>query len=98
LICRFGSPNPFHKTACWLRVALVGLSSSWGEEFCRGVFRAEFGDGRQIDDPTIIGDILSQLHIEAAPVLEAARAETNKAALRTQTGEATEVRSNKEWT
>ena len=19
LICRFGSPNPFHKTACWLR-------------------------------------------------------------------------------
>jgi 2-hydroxychromene-2-carboxylate isomerase len=44
-----------------------------GEEFCRGVFRAQFGDGRQIDDPTIIRDILSQLHIEAAPVLEKPR-------------------------
>jgi hypothetical protein len=43
------------------------------------------------DDSTIIGDILSQLHIEAAPVLEAARAETNDAALRTQTGEAKQL-------
>src|SRR5262249_10735992 len=63
----------------------------WGEEFCRGVFRAEFGEGRQIDDPTVIGDILSQFHIESAPVLEAARAETIKAALRTQTEEAKQL-------
>jgi hypothetical protein len=34
-----------------------------GEEFCLGVFRAEFG---RIDDPTVIGDILSRLHIESA--------------------------------
>ena len=85
----FRQPEPFPQNSLLAaRVALVGLRSSWGEEFCRGVFRAQFGDGRQIDDPTIIGDILSQLHIEAAPVLEAARAETNKTALRTQTGEA----------
>src|SRR6516164_7449733 len=85
----FRQPEPFPQNSLLAaRVALVGLRSSWGEEFCRGVFRAQFGDGRQIDDPTIIGDILSQLRIEAAPVLEAARAETNKAALRTQTGEA----------
>ena len=49
------------------------------------------GKGRQIDDPTVIGDILSQLHIESMPVLEAARAETNKAALRTQTEEAKQL-------
>jgi 2-hydroxychromene-2-carboxylate isomerase len=88
----FRQPEPFPQNSLLAaRVALVGLSSSWGEEFCRGVFRAEFGDGRQIDDPTIIGNILSQLHIEPAPVLEAARAETNKAALRTQTGEAKQL-------
>ena len=58
-------------------------AAGMGEEFCRGVFRVEFGEGRQIDDPTIISDILSQLHIESASALEAARAETNKVALRT---------------
>jgi len=63
----FRQPDPFPQNSLLAaRVALVGLSSSWGEEFCRGVFRAEFGDSRQIDDPTIIGDILSRLHIEAA--------------------------------
>ena len=88
----FRQPEPFPQNSLLAaRVALVGLSSSWGEEFCRGVFRAEFGDGRQIEDPTIIGDILSQLHIEAAPVLEAARAEANKAALRAQTEEAKQL-------
>ena len=88
----FRQPEPFPQNSLLAaRVALVGLSSSWGEEFCRGVFQAEFGDGRQIDDSTIIGDILSQLQIEAAPVLEAARAETNKAALRAQTGQAKQL-------
>jgi len=85
----FRQPEPFPQNSLLAaRVALIGLSDSWGEEFCRGVFRAQFGEGRQIDDPTVISDILSQLRIESAPVLEAARAEANKAALRTQTEEA----------
>jgi 2-hydroxychromene-2-carboxylate isomerase len=75
----FRQPEPFPQNSLLAaRVALIGLSGSWGEEFCRGVFRAEFGEGRQIDDPTIISDILSQLHIDSAPVLEAARAERTK--------------------
>jgi 2-hydroxychromene-2-carboxylate isomerase len=88
----FRRPEPFPQNGLLAaRVALIGLSGSWGEEFCRGVFRAEFGEGLQIDAPTIISDILSQLHIESAPVLEAARAEKNKAALRTQTEEANQL-------
>jgi 2-hydroxychromene-2-carboxylate isomerase len=88
----FRQPEPFPQNSLLAaRVALIGLSSSWGEEFCRGVFRAEFGEGSQIDDPTVIGEVLSQLHIESAPVLEAARAETIKAALRTQTEEAKQL-------
>jgi len=55
----FRQPEPFPQNSLLAaRVALIGLSGSWGEEFCRGVFRAEFGEGRQIDDPTVIGDIL----------------------------------------
>jgi 2-hydroxychromene-2-carboxylate isomerase len=70
----FRRPQPFPQNSLLAaRVALIGLSASWGEEFCRGVFRAEFGECRQIDNPTVIADILSQLHIESAPVLEAAR-------------------------
>ena len=88
----FRRPQPFPKNGLLAaRVALIGLSASWGEEFCRGVFRAEFGECRQIDNPTVIADILSQLHIESAPALEAARTETSKAALRTQTGEAEQL-------
>jgi len=88
----FRQPEPFPQNSLLAtRVALIGLTGSWGEEFCRGVFEAEFGEGLQIDDPTVIGDILSQLRIESAPVLEAARSKTNKAALRTQTEEAQQL-------
>ena len=38
--------------------------------------------------PAVIGNVLAGLGIEAAPVLEAAQSEANKAALRTQTEEA----------
>ena len=42
----------------------------------------------RIDDPAVIGGVLAGLGIEAAPVLEAAQSEGNKAALRAQTEEA----------
>jgi 2-hydroxychromene-2-carboxylate isomerase len=88
----FRRPEPFPQNSLLAaRVALIGLSGSWGQEFCQGVFRAEFAEGRQIDDPTVIGDIVSQLHIESTLVLEAARADMNKIALRMQTGEAEQL-------
>jgi 2-hydroxychromene-2-carboxylate isomerase len=75
----FRQPEPFPQNSLLAaRVALIGLSDSWGEEFCRSVFRVQFGEGRQIDDPTVISDILSQLRIESAPVLEAARQKRTK--------------------
>ena len=64
---------------------------SWGEDFCRAVFRAEFGDGRRIDDPATIADILAGLQIDARRVLAAAQSDAVKARLRTQTGEAQQL-------
>jgi len=85
----FSRPEPFPQSSLLAaRVALVGLSAAWGEEFCRAVFRAEFCEGCQIDDPAVLGDILSRLHVEAVPVLDAARTNQNKARLREQTEEA----------
>jgi 2-hydroxychromene-2-carboxylate isomerase len=100
----FRRPEPFPQNSLLAaRVALIGLGTasderssgqqswgeqSWGEQFCRAVFLAEFREGRQIDDVAVLSDILARLNVEPEPVLDAARTDTNKARLRTQTEEA----------
>jgi 2-hydroxychromene-2-carboxylate isomerase len=85
----FRRPEPFPQNSLLAaRVALVGLNTTWGKEFCQAVFGAEFREGRQIDDPTVISDILERLQVKSAPVLEAARTDKTKTNLRAQTEEA----------
>jgi len=95
----FRRPDPFPQWSLLpARVAQVGLAEasgeeswgeeSWGEEFCRSVFRAQFGEGRRIDDIATIGDILAQLGVDGDAVLAAARAAPIKARLRDETQEA----------
>jgi 2-hydroxychromene-2-carboxylate isomerase len=85
----FRQPEPFPQSSLLAaRVALAGLAEGWGEDFCLAVFRAEFGEGRRIDDAAIITDILAGLMIEPEPVLAAAQSDAIKAQLRTQTEEA----------
>lgn len=85
----FRRPEPFPQNSLIAaRVALVGLNADWGEAFCRAVFGAEFGNGRPIEDAGVLGDILAQLKVDAAPVFEAARGDAIKHALRRQTEEA----------
>ncbi|HEX5211341.1 MAG TPA: 2-hydroxychromene-2-carboxylate isomerase [Pseudolabrys sp.] len=85
----FRRPEPFPQNSLTAaRVALVGLNADWGEEFCRAVFRAQFGDGRPVEDAGVLGDILAQLKVDAVPVFEAARGDPTKRALRRQTEEA----------
>jgi 2-hydroxychromene-2-carboxylate isomerase len=85
----FRRPEPFPQNSLLTaRVALVGFTADWGERFCRAAFLAEFGDGRPIEDAGVLGDILAQLNVAAAPVFEAAHGDDVKAALRRQTEEA----------
>jgi 2-hydroxychromene-2-carboxylate isomerase len=85
----FRRPEPFPQFALLAtRAALVGLDQDWGDDFCRAVFRAEFAEGRRIDEAATITEVLTDLHIEAAPVLAAAQAEPIKARLREQTAQA----------
>ena len=85
----FRRPEPFPQNSLLAaRTALVGLDEPWGEEFCVAVFRAEFADGRRIDDPGTMAEILGGLKVAAAPVLAAAQADESKARLRAQTEEA----------
>jgi 2-hydroxychromene-2-carboxylate isomerase len=85
----FRRPEPFPQNGLLAaRVALIGLPQGWGERFCVEVFRAQFGDGRRIDEPATLTEILSRLGADANAALAEAQADDNKARLRAQSEEA----------
>jgi 2-hydroxychromene-2-carboxylate isomerase len=85
----FRRPDPFPQNSLLAaRVALAGLDQVWGEDFCRALFRAEFADGRRIDDAAAIGDVLAGLKVDLEPTLAAAQSDAVKTRLRAQTEEA----------
>jgi 2-hydroxychromene-2-carboxylate isomerase len=79
----FRRPEPFPQNSVLAaRLALVGLASDWGAAFCRAVYRAEFGEGRRIDDPGALGALLAGLGADSAAALTAAQSPEIKARLR----------------
>jgi 2-hydroxychromene-2-carboxylate isomerase len=85
----FRRPDPFPQNSLLAaRTALAALDQAWGENCCRALFRAEFADGRRIDDPAVVADVLAQLDIDPKPVVAAAQSDTIKMRLRAQTEEA----------
>jgi 2-hydroxychromene-2-carboxylate isomerase len=66
------------------RLALVGLRETqdaktaaarpWGPDFCRAVFRAEFADGKRIDEPQTMRELLAELKIDAERAIDAEQA------------------------
>ena len=85
----FRRPDPFPQNSLLAaRVALAGLDHDWGEAFCRALFRAEFGEGRAIDDAAAVGEVLAGLHVDPTPALAVARSDAIKTRLRAQTEEA----------
>jgi 2-hydroxychromene-2-carboxylate isomerase len=86
----FRRPDPFPQNSLLAaRVALFGLppknNQRWGEDFCLAVFRAQFADGKRIDDPATLSTILSGLGADADGVLAAAQSDASKLGLREQT-------------
>ena len=86
----FQRPEPFPQNSLLgARVALIGLAEAWGEDFCEGLYRAQFGEsGRRIDDPATVTEILSGLNIDSERVLATAESDKIKSQLRAQTEEA----------
>ena len=91
----FRRPEPFPQSGLLAaRVALVGLhhpsgKAAWAEDFCRAVYRAEFAEGRRIDRPETIREILSELNdVDPEKTLAAAQTSEIKDRLRAQTAEA----------
>ena len=88
----FGRPDPFPQNSLLAaRVALFGLDHGWGEDFYRALVRAQFGDGRSIDDAVVVADVLAGLQVDPGEALAAARSDAIKARLRAQTEEAQQL-------
>lgn len=88
----FARPPVFpQNTILAARVALVGLARDWGEDFCRAVYRCEFGEGRNIGESEAIASVLSALGKDALAVMREAQSDAIKGALRAQTDEATRL-------
>jgi 2-hydroxychromene-2-carboxylate isomerase len=89
----FRRPEPFPQSSLLAaRVALVGLDrtigASWGEDFSRAVYQAEFGEGRRIDEPETIRSVLTGLDVDAEAALRAAQSSAIKDRLRANVAEA----------
>jgi len=67
------------------RMALVGLERGWGEAFTRGVYTAQFAEGRDISDLAELAQIVEGLGVDAAEVLASIRQADVKDKLKTQT-------------
>ncbi|MGA9003208.1 MAG: 2-hydroxychromene-2-carboxylate isomerase [Pseudolabrys sp.] len=85
----FVQPKSFpQNTLLAARVALVGLSEIWGEDFCRAIYRAEFGEGRNVEELGTIADVLRSLGLDTRVVLDRAQSSEIKSQLRANTEEA----------
>ena len=85
----FTRPDPFPQNSLLAaRTALVALADIWGESYCRALYGAEFGEGRNIERPDTIEEILKKLGQNADAVLERAQSADIKLQLREQTDEA----------
>ena len=88
----FRRPDPFPQHSLLAaRVAVAGDGQAWRDAFCRGVFRAQFGEGRRIDDRAVIAEILDAAGAPASAVLEQAGSDQVKLKLRTETERAGEL-------
>jgi 2-hydroxychromene-2-carboxylate isomerase len=82
----FRQPETFPQPSLLAaRVALVGLAQRWGEDFCRAVFRAEFGEAGPIDDTATIARLLIRFGVDPDDVLAKAQSEPIKTRLRDET-------------
>jgi 2-hydroxychromene-2-carboxylate isomerase len=82
----FHRPDPFPQNSLLAaRIAVAAEGRAWHDAFCCGVFRAQFGEGRRIDDASVLGDILESSGAPAREMLDLAGSDQVKLKLRTET-------------
>ena len=85
----FRKPDVFPQSGLVAaRVALVGLDEGWGEAFIAAVYCAEFADGKLINDPAVIREILVGMKLDPKPIFDRTQSDAIKTKLRENTEEA----------
>ena len=67
------------------RVALVGAEQPWMAAYCRKMMTLNFGLDRDIDSKEVVTEVLEELKLPAAQIIDQATSEQNKLNLRQQT-------------
>ncbi|WP_158964954.1 2-hydroxychromene-2-carboxylate isomerase [Chachezhania sediminis] len=70
------------------RIAIALPDDGTRARFSRGVYAAQFAEGRPIADRTVLGRVLLDMGLDPRPVMEVADTQDNKDALRAQTAKA----------
>ena len=82
----FAEPPAFPQNAILAaRVALIAFDDGWGENFTKAVYRAEFGERKNIGDAEVITAVIRALGHDADAILARAQSDANKLRLREQT-------------
>jgi 2-hydroxychromene-2-carboxylate isomerase len=85
----FRKPTRFPRNSLLAaRVAIAASEETWLPEFARAVYRANFAEDREIEEPAVLEGILASLGLSPGPLLDRARSDGNKERLRAQTEEA----------
>jgi 2-hydroxychromene-2-carboxylate isomerase len=85
----FRLPDPFPQNGLLAaRLALVGIEEGWAPAFIKGVYQAEFGEGRDISNRETLASQLLSAGADVDCILARANAAEIKAALRANTEEA----------
>ncbi len=85
----FRRPSQFPRNGLLAaRVACANATEPWLPAFVRAVYRANFGEDRDIAEPATVSDVLAALGLPAAEILERAQNAAMKQQLREQTDEA----------
>ncbi|HEY6896464.1 MAG TPA: 2-hydroxychromene-2-carboxylate isomerase [Rhodocyclaceae bacterium] len=79
-------PSTFPRSAVLpLRVALLGAEQPWISEFSKRIMLLNFARDMAIDDSAVVSQVLHDLGLPAAEIIEQATTAANKLALREQT-------------
>jgi 2-hydroxychromene-2-carboxylate isomerase len=89
---KFRKPDPFPQPSlAAARAAVAALEEGWGEDFVRAVYQAEFAEGRQIGEVSVLSEMATSLGHDAAALLARAQSDDVKAKLRANTEEAQRI-------
>jgi 2-hydroxychromene-2-carboxylate isomerase len=81
----FRRPDPFPQNTLLAARLALAIPQDRRADFSRGVYRAEFADGRDISDALVLAGLLSEMGFSADELLARAKSDEVKAKLRAET-------------